>query len=245
VTVPVVGKYKISTSVLQQGTGTGTVYMMLKDLVSGATYRLFQNNSIASGVVVGYSTTMDFKAGDTFDIRIYSSLTSPSIYGDTSLQISQLNIEKLSGPSQIMASDTIAARYYTAAGQSISNASATIVDYGTKSFDNTGSVTTGAAWKFTAQSSGTFLVIGRNAFTSNITGERYFDLYKNGAIYCRLDARSAVTIGVPTHMSGSVEIKLIAGDYIDIRVYQSSGGALTLHAELQSNYIDIIRTGNY
>ena len=140
------------------------------------------------------------------------------------------------------------ARYTTNAGQSIDNATATIVDFEDVSIDTDSAVTVGAAWKFTcpAGKAGYYLVTAVIAFDTSATwaaGELVIlYLYKNNALYSvllRKTQESATTLyNMPP---GSDVVYLAAGDYIDVRVNQGSGGALALYTNSYYNRVAISR----
>jgi len=139
----------------------------------------------------------------------------------------------------------VAARYSTAAAQSIPNGGGyNLIDFGTKTFDTTSAVTTGASWNFTAPVPGKYSVSARILFNSGggwTNGEdSQFTLHKNGVFYCYLDIYTAdVTHTSRVALQGTTMIDLKGGDYIDVRVYQGSGAALALYPSGDLNYVDI------
>lgn len=80
----------------------------------------------------------------------------------------------------------------------------------TKDYDENNAVTTGANWKYTASVSGVYRVSGVGT-TNGATRALY--LYKNGSIDVWLNQQSVTNHWV----SFAGEVKLNAGDYIDIR----------------------------
>jgi hypothetical protein len=74
---------------------------------------------------------------------------------------------------------------------------------------------------------GKYLIQATIQFASNTTGGRELQIYKNGATvlqYVTTDAEGSLTIAI----SGTYA--LVATDYVEIRAYQSSGGALDVWA---------------
>lgn len=138
----------------------------------------------------------------------------------------------------LMSSDSggrlIAARYATSAGQSIANNSTTIIDFGTKTFDTVGAVTTGASWKFTAPESGYYQVSSKVVFASSTTWadteEVDLFLFKNNSQYSTIDRKDSFgsASAVFACVTGTDIISLVAGDFIDIRILQTSGGTINL-----------------
>lgn len=220
-TVPVSGDYLVSCSFLSNtAASTATLY---KNTVNTG----YVGASVASANYAGGgSMLVTCNAGDTLTIRSTQSATISSFY---------LSIHRLSGPSVIAATDTVAASYWCSANVSASTTQP--INFDSKEFDLTNSVTVGSGWKFTCPVSGTYNVAGLTAIvggTSNIL------IYKNGSVYKML-YQSNVT---GNYGSGSTNIKLNAGDYIDLRPDGAKtiyGGAL--NTALTAT-ISIVRVGN-
>jgi hypothetical protein len=141
-------------------------------------------------------------------------------------------------------------RYKTAAGQSISDSVTTIIDFGTKDFDTKNEVTTGASWKFTAAQTGYYRVNSAILFSSTTAWAESeyaeFNIYKNGVHYSMLGRPNGRDFSASTqHMEagGSDIVYLLAGEYIDIRVYQNSGGTLALLNNSTYNHVSIEQIG--
>ena len=154
-----------------------------------------------------------------------------------------------SGPSQIAASETCSDRYTTSAGQSIPSSTVAIIDYDTKDWSSHGSVTTGSTWKFTAPISGIFDVaaICRYASASMTNASNYvLYVYKNGSVYEVLsELKISVSQTFTVFLSGSTLIKMLAGDYIDIRTSHDESTSRTLHTSVTYTAVKINRVGNY
>ena len=128
----------------------------------------------------------------------------------------------------------------------MANTSATIVNFGNKTFDTHGAVTTGASWKFTAPVSGIYRVsasIGSNSGGGWVVGELWVvRLYKNNSFQVELcSIISQTTHSTYISVNGTDIINLIAGDTIDLRIYQNSGAALNTAASNESVWISIIK----
>jgi len=178
-----------------------------------------QIGALMNGNGAVYSGSANFKcvAGDVLSVVAGTSVT---LYYNGVGYSPVINISLLSGAQQILAGQTIAASYYCSTNQSASTS--TPINFDSKEFDTTNSVTTGSGWKFTAPTSGLYNI---EMFSQSGTGSYYF-VYKNGSSYKLLSYNSAAT-GINTLIN---LIQLNAGDYIDIRPATSStigGGALT------------------
>lgn len=137
-------------------------------------------------------------------------------------------------------------RYKRTTTQSISNNSLTIIDFATQEVDPQSRVTTGASWKFTANWQGAHLVTVTVCFETTSTwapGElAYLDLYKNGVFYARLARLDNIPANSTAVMlSGATIANLTSSDYLNIRIYQNSGGALNLVADGTHNHVSIAR----
>jgi hypothetical protein len=180
-------------------------------------------------------------AGDQITIRLYGDSAAKAFSASS---VHDFIVYRLSGPSAIAASETVCAVYKTAVNQSVANTTFTIIDFGTKEDDSHGSVTTGANWKFTAPTAGRYEVFAKilyNGAASAATGSYLLMLYKNGsqvAELARVNGTGGSNFFGP---NGSRVINLNAGDYIDVRAFQDSGGARTLYSFIEYNHISIIK----
>jgi hypothetical protein len=144
-------------------------------------------------------------------------------------------------------SNTVAARYTSNAGQSFPDVTTTIVNFEDKEFDTHDSVTVGGSWKFTAPISGLYQVTTILSFNSvSATTSQVFDidLYKNGSLYATLGEQPGTGATLYYRIGGGTLVKLNAGDYIDFRLYQNTGGSKALYAGGTHNYVSIHRVGD-
>jgi hypothetical protein len=232
------GKYKIPIS------GMYIIGLIYSANTVNCTFYCYKNNIYLSYIAsVGYkggnSILAYFTAGDIVDIRVDMAT---SFYADN-----RMWIHRLSGGSAISASETAAARYSTSSGQSIPQASGTIINFDNKEYDTHGAATIGTNWKYTAPISGTYNI---NALVSydNVTasgGQTFsIDIYKNGLLYCTLWTQPGSGSAQYYRTGGSTSIKLNAGDSFYVRVYQNTGTAINLYANITHNYLDIYRIGS-
>lgn len=142
----------------------------------------------------------------------------------------------------------IAAIYSTAAAQSIGNGTIDIVNFGTIVKDTNSAVTVGANWKFTAPTTGYYEVNAQILFTSTATwavGEAgRLSIYINGALEVHIDRKDNYVTGSNyMQLSGSSVVFMTAGDFLDIRLNQNSGGALALFNDADFNQVSISSAG--
>ena len=136
-----------------------------------------------------------------------------------------------------------AARRTQQSNQSIPNNTTTIVAYDTLVFDGLSELD--STGKFTAKAAGNYSVHA-NIFTDSFawpSGSLIFlTMFKNGAAYSRgivVVAQTAFTNSIGCNISSLVN--LAVGDFIDIRVFHSQGGAVTLIASPLHNHMQINR----
>ena len=255
-TVPVAGIYEISGQYVYNGIPAAAGY--------DANIRLYLNGADADIQTAANTGTVsqtqiqrflfrkNLVAGDTIAIRAYHSVGAGlTILGDsTALGLSALHIVRLSGPSAIAASETVAARYTTAAAQFIPNtAVATTVNFNTKDYDTHGAVTTGTSWIFTVPISGKYLInaaIRYQTLAWNGTNAAFSVLYVNGAASVSIgDCPIWNTLTDEVWINGQTTLQLSAGDTIQYRTANSrTSGNAALLANANYNYIDIVRIGN-
>jgi len=248
-TVPVSGEYLISARALiseLDGSTNSSIAIRKNSSAVNQSYGSVLAAGATSSAMHHITDIVRCSAGDTLDIYIDADA---SFDIDSSSARTAVQITRISGPAQIAASETVAARYTTAAGQSISDDTVTIVDFGTKTFDSHGSVTTGASWKFTAPISGKYSVKATILLSDGggwAAGELYAAyIFKNAGHYSSILYGAQAAHATYQAIVISDEVQLLAGEYIDIRVYQNSGAALTMAADANRNRAAIARIGNY
>lgn len=228
-TLVVPGDYRVSSTMADSASSTvrPTVYL------NGASNTLL--GSAITGEFGGGSTIVpNLKAGDVLSIRIPSSVTIAATR--------QLSIERISGPSQIAASESVVCNYVTTAAQSIPNSTITTVLFGTKIHDSHNAYATGTGI-FTAPMSGVYLVNASIDYTpTNTTGYRSIHAVGN-SVDRTLFQNNAQSIY--QQVAGSTTFRLLAGQTISIYALHSKGSAETLTASDAVNYMSIYRIGSY
>lgn len=177
-----------------------------------------------------FSTSVYLNSGDTVVIR--------SDTGSITLNNSATNhfiiITRSPASTSIAATETIAASYYASANGTTSTTQT--INFDTKIYDTHGAVTAAApgtgTWKFTAPAVGKYRIV---CLMRGI-GSAYFFVYKNGTVYQVINYTGASNVN-----SGSLEIQLNAGDFIDFRSDTSgtyTGGTL---GTLNPSHVQISR----
>ena len=192
----------------------------------------------------GSALLENLKAGDIITWRTYSGTASTTSGSDLANYVWAQRVGSSAGCQDD--GRPVAASYTSAAGQSIPGGSVfTVVDFGTRVYDTHGAVTTGASWKFTAPVPGYYNVTAKtlwNFATFTATTNRQLSLFKNGVHETVIDFSLSQTSasGQPMN-SGSHDIYLDAGDYIDLRAIQSEGTARTFSASALAVNVQVHR----
>jgi hypothetical protein len=123
---------------------------------------------------------------------------------------------------------------YQATAQSVANgafAPATLDASTVDTYGGHSNVTNNS--RYTAQVAGTALVSAVGGFAANGTGARGVAVYKNGsAVEGKTQAVVPAVSTVVTLVPLTCQVPVVAGDYLEVFVYQSSGGALNTSASL-------------
>lgn len=122
------------------------------------------------------------------------------------------------GTSQVLSTDTdtrvVSATYFVSSASLAVSANSQI-NFDTKVSDTHGAVTTGSGWKFTAPIPGKYKVSPTSLYSSG-TASR-LTVYKNGFIVANFGVMGTAG-GQVSYASGSINLDLVAGDYVDCRV---------------------------
>jgi len=140
--------------------------------------------------------------------------------------------------------NSISAFLYKAAAQSIPNATWTAVTFSDEAWDTNSfhsTVTNTSRITIPAGLAGKYEFNARGFFAPNATGIRYISLYLNG-VSVRINYFPASANDF--HLEITSKLNLVATDYIELYVYQSSGGNLNFSAgategELSTTFLGV------
>lgn len=262
-TAPVSGNYSVYATL---GIGGGVSWAASGEIAqiilykNGASQYVLMSNypqvATTARIYVAGGGLIQLNAGDYIDFRIQqTSGETVTIAGSTII----LKIERLSGPSQIAATETVAARYTYATGNTTYNV-ATMFDFGTKIFDTHGAVsgagggmntTPGSGWKFTAPVSGLYRVSSSLSIGPTNPGVAAVGIgthvYKNSSLYAVLADYTNETTTTSQYFNavGSTIVPLNAGDSIQVACLQTIGNPNAGHNGASRNWVDVERIGNY
>lgn len=222
--VPVSGDYSVSGMVFDSASATTETKLYINEILSRR-YLAYSN----AGVPCSPGTLLvpNLKAGDTISVRSSNTMTLAAN--------GSLSIMRISGPSAIAATETIAASYKVVTGTTATAGSA--INYDTKEYDTHNAMSSGT---FTAPAAGIYQVDVSHATGVNT---RNFLLYKNGTLYRNIFGTNGAQASNDVK-SGSTTVKLLAGDTVFITINTTttltSDGTNTVAT---ANHMSIFRIG--
>lgn len=159
-----------------------------------------------------------------------SGAGSINLYGDISMT------------GSILTSEPVQCRLASSATQSISNNSWTALTYDTEGADDFSMFSTSYPSRVVLPGAGVYLVSAYVSFATNTTGTRGMGIRFNGSSWMALDTRPAVTTAGPTFMTIQGVVPYVnSGDYIEIHVYQDSGGSLSTQTTSMWTRLVVVR----
>jgi hypothetical protein len=219
--IPVAGIYHITSS----------VYFSRGGSLGSATCELRKNNTAIHtanadndyGMILVNDKIVSLVAGDLIDFFAYTDTSTAS----TTSTKTSFSIKRLSGPSQIAASEKVVASYYINSNTAYS--ANDYLNYDTKVIDTHNAVTTGSGttWKFTAPMTSSYRV---SCSASTTSGAANLVVMKSGANHKYI---TQANTGIAT---GSCIISLTAGQTLSIK----TEGALTYAGLIASIPITIV-----
>jgi len=237
-TVPVSGFYLISMS-----------YFVNSSFGSGAYIEAYVQHN-ATNILVGGEGSQAAGGEDLFPggsvLRLCNAGDTLKFAGQTSggsVAASNLvgNIFRLSGPSVIASTETVAMHYTDTSGGAIGTGSATYT-YATKDYDTHNAYSSGT---YTVPVSGKYLIkgsIGTASVSISTTQTLNVYVYQNGV--SKAQAWIVGSGGTTNYFAQCMTtLNCVTGDLITIRV-SSPGGATTANTAVASNEVFITRVGN-
>lgn len=254
-TVTVPGDYEVSGSVTFVANGTGGRGMRLR-LNSGNTG--IGDFGVGSGTfVTGLSSSgvlRNLKAGDTIFMEAYQNSGASLNYNTSADLATTLSISKISGPSQIAASESVNCRAHRNGSNATlaPNASFVKIPFNSvaspKGYDSHGVFDT-TNNRYVCGTPGEYAYSATVGILSTNVGATRFlvTVYKNGVEEWRgQDMVATAASSIALTVNGSS--KLVAGDYLEVYIFgagNNSVSTLTLDGTASVSNFAIRRTGNY
>ena len=138
------------------------------------------------------------------------------------------------------------AKVYHNVDQSIPNATPTFLAFNSENFDNDDIHDNVANnERLTCKTAGKYLVVGQVRWASVAGGRRQIAIFLNGAEVAFAESGSVVDAGHDPSQIVTTICDLAVGDYVRLRVYQSSGGALdVLYCDSYSPVFSMVRVSH-
>lgn len=120
-------------------------------------------------------------------------------------------------------------RAYHNAAQAVTTATFTVLALNSERYDTDGihdTVTNNS--RLTCKTAGKYIITGNVEFAANATGFRIVQIYLNGATTIAYQIELNPTAGGLIEMTISTLYSLALNDFVELRVYQNSGGNLNV-----------------
>jgi hypothetical protein len=223
--VPVSGIWKFKNSSDISGTSGYSANIKKNNIVYGETGWISDAGF--------YEWLVPCNAGDVITIQAGASASIGPLY-------TSFSGFRLSGPSVVAASETVAARYYSSS-TAISGSLATIV-YATKDYDTHNAYSAGI---YTIPVSGKYQVqAGLSViYTSSATATTQLRIYKGATqITDTFTFQGVSSTATPSNFTSDI-VNCVAGEQITIKGFSSSTSP-TIRVDNFYNYFSIVRVGN-
>lgn len=188
-----------------------TNYSLLQTLLNGN----LDNTNIASGAAIAASKLAGYPSDATKFLR-----------GD--------------GTWAVAATSVQAAHVFLNANQSIPDSTVTAIAFANEEIDTAGfhdNATNNT--RITIPTTGRYQITAQAQFAANSTGYRYIRVRKNGTTSLLYFSEPAISAGIEKTLSATRIVDLVATDYIELIVVQSSGGALNVIAGTDTTFLEI------
>lgn len=140
----------------------------------------------------------------------------------------------------------IGCRVYSSSAQSVANSTDTAAAFANESYDTDGfhsNVTNNNRITIPAGLTGYYRITANIGFATNSSGRRIFQVRLNGgASLCAGEMTPA--LGVEPTGTVTDTFLLSAGDYIDLLLFQNSGGSLNTSGNATRDYFEVERVGS-
>lgn len=239
-TAPVSGYYRVGFNFNFASGSGGTIFALLNK--NGAGFARVSTQPFASSQSGGTgSTVLYLNAGENVSLSVIQlSGSAQNLEG-----AGRFSVERISGPSVVAASETVACRYTTVTGQAIPGTGANtlmtgwVKDYDTHNFfGSSGIATVPVSGKYEVS-----LCAFTNPTAYSTVQTAGAVLYKNGSQVSYIDQRYGNGTTQNLNVSGSDAIQCNAGDTLAVYFY-SGGVATTINTTPGANHIVIKRIGN-
>lgn len=240
--VPVSGVYRVKSGIRGSGVASGQAVIISVAVDGNQFLDMAEQVNMSSGVqtvnVCG-ETVLSLRSGQTIEIRARISSGTSTV---GSFNVSNLSIDRLSGPSQIASTEQVICFYKNSAGASIPSNTVTAVSHATRVYD---SHLAYDGTTFRVPVSGKYEATAAIYFAAvAAAGEIQYVLRKNGVDVAIVANSRTTTSSASWPVNGTIPFDAIAGDQITICAFQSTASPISLLANGNANWFTIKRVGN-
>ena len=200
-------------------TVTRTVTFSSGDVLTAANLNAEFNNLLNALALVN----ADISSGANITA---SKLDTTVVETDTTQTISGVKTFSAAPVMNIGLSTNVRARAKRTTGQTISNATSTKIQFNTEDYDPGSNYDNATNYRFTASLAGYYLMSANVTFTGNNTGLRQIAIAVNGTNVAEIDTGPGQAFVIQGGGNLSNIHYLALNDYIEVFVYQNSGGNL-------------------
>jgi hypothetical protein len=200
-------------------------------LSTGSAVALRGTNSVfTDDIVNGAVKTQDINDGGVRSLDVRNDTLQ-----NGGLQAADLRSDSVGGGEVIdgslgtseLSSEIPAARVTNSAEESTLHSIGESLLFDSVRYDTAGMHATETSSRLTAPVKGIYAVSASVVWSSDPDGTRFVGLKKNGDTWIAMQTQPAVA-GAPTDQEVSHQVLLQAGDYLEVRAHQSSGGPLAV-----------------
>jgi hypothetical protein len=217
-----------------------TVYNSDGQILQGSS--TLADDAVTTAKILNANVTLAKMAANSIDSDQYVDASIDNAHlADDAVGVAELSATGTASSSTFLRGDnawaaaaTDISAHVTGAGQSISTGAEVTVAFNAERFDTDGihdNSTNNS--RLTCKTAGKYIVVFHASLTSNTTGRRKFWIRKNGSGGEAAIAEYGTTQGGPTNGIVTTILDLSVDDYVEARVYQTSGSTLTL-SDLQT-----------
>jgi hypothetical protein len=251
---PSTGEYRVPVSGAYKCSGGFTVTAASTSIGHANILRIFKNGSIDTDLAATMaqvtnaishrsygSAVLNLVAGDIITFRFFADTTNTLNSGAGGIS-NHVSISRISGPSAIAASETIALRATKVTGTHTSTGNwQDVTSYDANPTDTHVSfnTTTGV---YTIQAAGIYSISAISSFTANTTGIRVTRVDVNGSVLLYSQPMSGLASAENVTVAPGI-LRLRSGDQVKMQAFQNSGGNLNYSTVAGTTSLNIHRIG--
>lgn len=231
-TAPIAGFYRVTANLYLvtniSSSFTTALYKNGSENIRLNTINISTTTNIISGAV-----TVKLNAGDYLEIFGSNGSGATNMVIDNASSYSFFNVERLSGPSAIAASETISLAYSNSAGTTLTKSANNAVPFATKEHDTHGAFATDT---FTVPAAGKYRISSMVTIASGATWASgdyvLIEIWKNGSAVRSTQFQQTASHSTALSVQISSTLNLLPGDLIKINVdpHKAAAGNVTMQA---------------